>query len=65
MKLIKDKHEKGLQTEILDDTDNISRNKNIFIEHAINLANSGTFTWQDVEDEANVIVFGVSRKQVF
>ncbi|KAL5284028.1 hypothetical protein ACFFRR_006352 [Megaselia abdita] len=57
-KLIKDKHEKGLDTEILEDPDKIPSNKNIFIEHAINLANSGTFSWQDVEDEANVIVFG-------
>lgn len=59
--MIKDKHEKGLDAEVLNDgTDNISRNKNIFIEHAISLANAGTFSWQDVEDEANVILFGVS-----
>lgn len=57
--MIKDKYEKGLEAEILDDTQKIQRNKSIFIEHAINLANTGTFSWQDVEDEANVIVFGV------
>lgn len=61
IQLIKEKNEKGLEAEILNETETISKNKNIFIEHAINLANAGIFSWQDVEDEANVIVFGVSK----
>lgn len=34
--------------------------KNIFIDLAIDLMRRGEFSWQNVEDESNVIVFGVS-----
>lgn len=38
----------------------VSGTKNIFIDLAIDLMRRGHFSWQNVEDESNVIVFGVS-----
>ncbi|XP_055904898.1 probable cytochrome P450 313a4 [Eupeodes corollae] len=36
----------------------IKKNPNIFIDRAIDLVKTGDFTWKEVEDESNVIVFG-------
>ena len=38
----------------------IRKNPNIFIDRAIDLVKTGDFTWKEVEDESNVIVFGVN-----
>ncbi|XP_032595828.1 probable cytochrome P450 313a4 isoform X2 [Drosophila grimshawi] len=35
-----------------------SQDKNIFLNLAVDLMRRGTFTWENVEDESNLIVFG-------
>lgn len=37
----------------------VELDQNIFIHRALDLVQKGHFNWQDVEDECNVIVFGV------
>lgn len=51
-----------LITEKLNNSDKNSQSehsKNIFIEQALDLMKNGVFCKKDVEEESNVIVFGV------